>query len=69
MLAQDTGLEGLLPTGAGLLTFSTLDEAVAGAEEIVADYARHSDAARAIAREHLAAERVLPRLLDAVEAR
>ena len=36
VLAQDTGLEGLVPTGEGLLTFSTLEEAVAGAEEIVA---------------------------------
>ena len=59
VLAQDTGLEGLLPTGEGLLTFSTLDEAVAGVEEIVADYARHS-ARRARSREeHLRGRRVL----------
>jgi hypothetical protein len=69
VLAQDTGLGGLLPVGAGLLPFSTLDEAVAGAEEITADYDRHSQAARAIAAEHLAAERVLPRLLDAAGVR
>ena len=42
VLAQDTGLDGLLPAGEGLLTFSTLDEAVAGAEEISADYERHA---------------------------
>jgi Glycosyl transferases group 1 len=64
VLAQDTGLEGLLPNGEGLLTFSTLDEAVAGVEEITGDYQRHSHAARAIAEEHFAAERVLRRLLD-----
>ena len=56
VLAQDTGLEGLLPTGEGLVTFSTLDEAVAGVEEISGDYERHSRAAREIAAEHFAAE-------------
>ena len=64
VLAQDTGLDGLLPHGDGLVTFSTLEEAVAGSEAISRDYKRHSRAARAIASEHFAAERVLPRLLD-----
>jgi hypothetical protein len=64
VLAQDTGLDGLLPCGEGLVAFSTLEEAVAGAQEITRDYQRHSRAARAIAAEHFAAERVLPRLLD-----
>ena len=66
VLAQDTGLEGLLPTGEGLVTFSTLDEAVAGVEEISGDYERHSCAAREIAAEHFAASKVLPGLLDGV---
>jgi hypothetical protein len=66
VLAQDTGLEGLLPTGEGLVTFSTLDEAVAGVEEIERDYERHSRAAREIAEEHFAAAKVLPRLLEQV---
>ena len=30
VLAQDTGFGAVLPTGDGILTFSTLDEAVAG---------------------------------------
>jgi hypothetical protein len=66
VLAQDTGLDGLLPTGEGLVTFSTLDEAVAGVEEIEGDYDRHSRAAREIAEEHFAAAKVLPRLLEEV---
>ncbi len=66
VLAQDTGLSGAVPTGEGLITFSILEEAVAGAEEIVRNYGRHARAAREIASEHLAADRVLPRLLDAV---
>jgi hypothetical protein len=64
VLAQDTGLDGLLPSGEGLITFSTLDEAAAGAEEITRDYRRHSREAREIAAEHFAADRVLPRMLD-----
>ncbi len=64
VLAQDTGLEGLLPCGEGLVTFSSLEEAVAGVGEITGDYERHSRAAREIAAEHFAAERVLQRLLD-----
>jgi hypothetical protein len=66
VLAQDTGIGDLLPSGEGLLTFSTLDEAAAGAEEIADDYERHSRAARELAEEHLAASRVLPRLLAAL---
>ena len=69
VLAQDTGLDGLLPTGEGLITFSTLDEAVAGVEEIEGDYERHSRAAREIAEEHFAAARVLPRLLEELGVR
>jgi hypothetical protein len=66
VLAQDTGIGELLPSGEGLVTFSTVDEAAAGAEAIVGDYERHSRAAREIAEEHLAPRRVLPRLLDAL---
>ena len=69
VLAQDTGLDGLVPSGEGLLTFSTLEEAVAGVEEITGDCERHSRAARAIAEEHFAAERVLPRLLEKLGVR
>jgi hypothetical protein len=68
VLAQDTGLDGL-PAGEGLVTFSTLEEAVAGVEEIERDYERHSRAAREIAEEHFAAERVLPRMLKQLGVR
>ena len=62
-LVQDTGLDGLLPLGEGLLTFSTPEEAATGMETITRDYDRHSAVAREIAEEYFAAERVLPRLL------
>lgn len=64
VLAQDTGLGELYPVGEGLLTFSTLDEAVAGVDAIRADPVRHAAAARAIAEEHFDSDRVLGRLLE-----
>jgi hypothetical protein len=63
VLAQDTGLKGLYPTGEGLLTFDTPDEAAAGVEAIDRDYARHAKAARAIAQEFFDSDKVLTRLL------
>jgi hypothetical protein len=64
--AEDTGVDGVLPTGTGLLTFSTEDEAVRAIETISRDYARHAAAAREIAEEYFDASRVLPKLLEAV---
>jgi hypothetical protein len=60
-LVQDTGFDRRLPTGEGLIAFRTLDEAVEGAADIVARYPEHSAAARRIAEEEFAAERVLAR--------
>ncbi len=65
-LVQSTGLECHLPTGKGLLTFRTMEEAVAGLEEINRDYPMHCRAARAIAEEYLDAEKILARLLSEV---
>ncbi len=65
-LVQDTGFSRTLPVGEGLLAFRTLDEAVAGAEAIARDYARHSRAARAIAEAHFDSDKVLGRLLEEV---
>jgi hypothetical protein len=66
VLAQDTGLDGLLPTGEGLITFTDLEEAAAGVEAIAADWPRHARAARDLAEEHLDSDLVLGRLLDVV---
>jgi hypothetical protein len=64
VLAQDTGLKRLYPTGEGLLTFSTLEEAVAGVDEIARDYGRHARAARSIAEAYFDSEKILSRLLS-----
>jgi hypothetical protein len=62
VLTQDTGLEGVLPLGTGLLAFATLDEAAAAAEAIRADYARHARAARELAVEYFDSSAVLSAL-------
>ncbi len=69
VLAQDTGLADLYPTGEGLITFRTLDEAVAGVHDIVGRYSRHARAARAIAEEYFDSDRVLTRLLEKLGVR
>ena len=67
VLAEATGFEQHLPTGQGLLVFSTPEEATAGIEAINRDYAAHCRAARAFAEEYLDYRRVLPPLLDACD--
>ena len=63
VVAQDTGFGNILPTGAGLFSFTTLEEAVAAIEQINRDYRRHCLAARAIAEEYFEAGKVATRLL------
>jgi len=68
VLAQDTGFKRFLSTGAGLLAFDGIEEAVAGIEVINSDYARHSRAARGLAEEFFASDKVLSSLLQRVGA-
>ena len=63
-LVQDTGWTAHLPSGEGLFSFSTIDEAIAGVDRINTDYDRHATRAADIAREHFDANRVLPKLLE-----
>jgi len=58
-IVQDTGLDGLYPVGKGLLTFTSLEEAVEGIEEVSANYERHAEAARSIAEEYFDSRVVL----------
>lgn len=67
-IVQDTGLDGVIEAGSGLLTFSTPEEATSAARAVNADWLRHSRAARALAAEHFDSDRVLGRLLDEVAA-
>lgn len=64
VLAQSTGIEGSLPVGEGLVTFSGLEEAVEAARAITLDYERHARRARELAHELFDYRRVLPGLLE-----
>ena len=63
-LVQDTGLADHYPLGDGLVTFSTLDDAVEGVERILADYETHARAARRLAEQEFDARLVLGRMLE-----
>jgi ATP-binding cassette subfamily B protein len=66
VVTQETGFSNVLPTGRGLFAFETLDEAGAAIEAINADYAGNREAARDIAREFFAHDRVLKPILEHV---
>lgn len=65
-IVQDTGVRDV-PLGEGLLAFEGAEQAAAALRRVEADYERHADAARALAREHFDSDRVLARLLDLAE--
>jgi hypothetical protein len=58
-----TGFSKFYPVGRGLFEFTTAEEALAAIDAIASDYEGQSRAARALAREYFAAERVLGTLL------
>jgi hypothetical protein len=63
-VVQDTGWSAHLPSGTGLVGFSTPEEALEGVARVERDYAAHARSASEIAREHFDASRVLPPLLE-----
>jgi hypothetical protein len=62
-LVQDTGFSQSLPTRKGLISFTTLDDAVHGVKSIMGDYASHCAAARDIAEEYFDSNKVLTQIL------
>jgi hypothetical protein len=67
VLAEDTGFTERLATGAGLLPFRNIEEAVEGAAEIDGNYNRHSRAAREMAETLFDSQRCLAAMLSACE--
>ena len=63
VITQETGFSKFLPTGMGLFAFRTLDDIPPAVEAINSDYQKHSDAAKEIAAEYFAAEKVLRQLM------
>jgi hypothetical protein len=65
-IVQETGLPDAHRPEAGLLTFSDPAQAAAAAAEIVGDYDRHREAARAYAETTFGSDRVLTLMLEAL---
>ncbi len=63
-VVQDTGFGRAIPTGEGILTFSTPEEATDAIERLTSDPDRHAKAARAIAEEYFDSDKVLTRLIE-----
>jgi hypothetical protein len=63
-LVQDTGWSAHIPSGTGLIGFSTLDEALDGLERLESDYALPARGATEIARQYFDAAHVLPPFLE-----
>ena len=64
VVIQDTGIQDILPTGAGLFVVATVEEASEAIRRIRKDYDYHSTIARRIALDHFDSRRVLPALLE-----
>lgn len=64
VIVQDTGFSKVLPVGDGILTFTTLDEAVSAIHEVEKNYQQHSQSALVIAKEYFCSDKVLSNLLD-----
>jgi hypothetical protein len=68
VITENTGFTEWLPDGEGVLAFHDPNSAGKAIREIESDYSRHSAAARRIAEEYFASDRVLNRLLDDAQA-
>jgi hypothetical protein len=68
VIAQDTGFDELYPAGRGLVSYATVEEAVAAVHDVRADPAGHARAARELAEAHFDSDLVLGRLLDRLSA-
>ena len=64
VVVQDTGFSKFIPTGEGLLAFSTMEEAVDAINQVEANYERHAKAARAIAEDYFDSGKVLNQLIE-----
>jgi hypothetical protein len=66
VLAQETGFSRYLPVGRGLLAFETEEDVIAGVQSLRGEYDLHAAAARELAEDHFASDRVLRRLLQVI---
>ena len=66
VVLQDTGFSEILPTGDGLLSYRTIDEALSAVEDVQSRYGHHCRAARDVAVEYFDSKKVLSELLAEV---
>lgn len=66
VVLQDTGFSDWLPTGEGVVAFSSLDEAASALADVARDYARHARVSRDLAARFFDYRVVLPHLLTTV---
>jgi hypothetical protein len=64
VVVQDTGFRSILPTGEGILSFTTMEDAAEAIRSVEGNYQRHAQAARAIAEEYFDSDRVLTNLVE-----
>jgi len=64
VITQETGFSKFLPTGKGLFGFSDMDDVLAAVDTIESDYESNCRAAREIAAEYFAAEKVISSLME-----
>ncbi len=65
-VVQETGWSKFVPSGDGVIAFSTMEECIDALNRIASDPVRHQHAAYEIARQFLAPDRVLPPMLEAI---
>ena len=68
VLTQETGFSDRLPSGEGVVAFSTPDEAAAGAEDINARYESHCRSARDVIEEFFDSRKVLGALVESLSS-
>lgn len=66
VITQETGFSKILPTGAGLYGWETIEDIIEAVDRIESDYEANCRGAREIAEEYFAAEKVLGSLMDRV---
>jgi hypothetical protein len=64
VITQETGFTKFIPAGRGLYAFTSVDDIVRATDEIKSDYEGNCNAAREIAKEYFAAEKVVGSLMD-----
>jgi len=64
VVTEETGFSEWLPTGSGIFSFRSAEEAVRHVDEVEKDYDLHCRAARSVAEEYFDSRKVLPGLIE-----